>query len=413
MSRWKKGKLIDLININTNVKLTKGKKYPFVSMDVIQPFYKPVEAKEEREFNSGGARFENGDTLFARITPCLENGKIAQVKNLRSGVGFGSTEFLVLRGKEGITDTDFVYYLSINRSFRENAERLMVGTSGRQRVDKQQFENLVITIPDIETQKRIASILSGIDSKIELNVKMNQTLEEMAMTLYKHRFIDFGPIQDGEFIESELGMIPKGWEIKKLSDLVNTQYGYTESATEKKIGPHFLRITDIQDRFISWDRVPYCPIDVKDYEKYKLNKGDIVIARTGNSTGAVGYINSNIEAVYASFLVRLTPKTDYLSTHFLYLLTTSKEYQSYIERAGTGSARKGANAKLMTNYYVVIPPKEIMAAFHKKVDNIFEKIEKNIWENINLKNIRDYLLPRLISGEIDVTKAKKHAEEVL
>ncbi|WP_427392384.1 restriction endonuclease subunit S [Geobacillus icigianus] len=225
MSKWIEGKLRDLVEVNPTVKLIKGEIYPFVSMDVIQPFYKPVEAKEEREFKSGGAKFENGDTLFARITPCLENGKIAQVKNLKNGKGFGSTEFIVLRGKEGITDTDFVYYLVTNKSFRENAERLMVGTSGRQRVDKQQFEDQIISIPDLETQKRISSILGSIDKKIELNVEMNKTLEEMAMTLYKHWFVDFGPFQDGEFVESELGVIPNNWKIGQVKDLAKVLSG--------------------------------------------------------------------------------------------------------------------------------------------------------------------------------------------
>lgn len=353
------------------------------------------------------SKYESDDILISNIRPYFKKIWYA------NQTGGCSNDVLVIRNNnpEKIVSR-YLYYCLFTDDF---FDYVMSGAKGAKmpRGDKDEIMKYQISLPPLSVQEQIAEMLTNIDNKISLNTKMNKTLEEIAINLYNEWFTNFGPFKDGEFIESELGMIPKGWEIKKLSDLVNTQYGYTESATEKKIGPHFLRITDIQDRFISWDRVPYCPIDVKDYEKYKLNKGDIVIARTGNSTGAVGYINSNIEAVYASFLVRLTPKTDYLSTHFLYLLTTSKEYQSYIERAGTGSARKGANAKLMTNYYVVISPKEIMAAFHKKVDNIFEKIEKNIWENINLKNIRDYLLPRLISGEIDVTKAKKHAEEVL
>ncbi|MCI1593113.1 restriction endonuclease subunit S [Heyndrickxia oleronia] len=403
MSRWKKGKLIDLININTNVKLTKGKKYPFVSMDVIQPFYKPVEAKEEREFISGGARFENGDTLFARITPCLENGKIAQVKNLRSGVGFGSTEFLVLRGKEGITDNDFVYYLSINRSFRENAERLMVGTSGRQRVDKQQFENLVITIPDIETQKRIASILSGIDSKIELNVKMNQTLEEMAMTLYKHRFVDFGSIQHGEFVESELGMIPKGWQVGSLSNIANILMGQSpksEFYNQNGDGlPFHQGVKDFGDRFPS--HVTYCTKELR-----VANAGEILVS----VRAPVGRLNiTDKKIIIGRGLAALSPKSDYYS----FLLYTLKHLFAVEDQYGSGTVFNSITKKDLESLKVIIPDEKSIKEFEKKVSKYDALIAKQSKEIDLLIQARDYLLPRLLSGEIDVTKAEKEISEVL
>src|SRR5699024_6739 len=118
-----------------------------------------------------------------------------------------------------------------------------------------------------------------------------------------------------------------------------------------------------------------------------------------NSTGAVGYINSEIKSVFASFLVRLKPNDGRLSTHYLFLLTTSPEYQDYIDRAGTGSARKGANARIMTNYPIALSPQHLMEEFHEKVDGLFQLIEKNIMQNKQLSETRDYLLPRLLSGE--------------
>lgn len=162
-----------------------------------------------------------------------ENGKISQVKKLKNGKGFGSTEFIVLRGIEGVSDSDFIYYLVTNKDFKQSAERLMVGTSGRQRVDKRQFEEQVIRIPNLQTQKNIASILRTIDNKIEINRQINITLEEMAMTLYKYWFVEFGPFQEGEFVDSMLGMIPKGWEIHALSDILSlSKKGITPKYTE-------------------------------------------------------------------------------------------------------------------------------------------------------------------------------------
>ncbi|EMI11402.1 restriction endonuclease subunit S [Anoxybacillus gonensis] len=415
MSKWIEGKLKDLVEVNPTVKLRKGEIYPFVSMDVIQPFYKPVEAKEEREFKSGGAKFENGDTLFARITPCLENGKIAQVKNLKNGKGFGSTEFIVLRGKEGITDTDFVYYLVTNKSFRENAERLMVGTSGRQRVDKQQFENQIISIPDLETQKRISSILGSIDKKIELNIEMNKTLEEMAMTLYKHWFVDFGPFQDGEFVESELGMIPKGWYIKELNEFSTIQNGFAfkmEEYTES--GVKILRTLNITDKsYLHNEKLVYIPYESKDkYEKFNLEKYDVLLVMVGASIGKMGIVfEHNLPALQNQNMWRFRPTLSYLHPAFIYF--SLKEGLKILRNSSTGSAREFFRKDVFGKLKYIIPPENVGKEFKRIIDPIWEQINNNLIQNVTLTQLRDYLLPRLLSGEIDLSQAEKQVEEVL
>ncbi|REJ25115.1 MAG: restriction endonuclease subunit S [Caldibacillus debilis] len=388
MSKWIEGKLKDLVEVNPTVKLRKGEIYPFVSMDVIQPFYKPVEAKEEREFKSGGAKFENGDTLFARITPCLENGKIAQVKNLKNGKGFGSTEFIVLRGKEGITDTDFVYYLVTNKSFRENAERLMVGTSGRQRVDKQQFEDQIISIPDLETQKRISSILGSIDKKIELNIEMNKTLEEMAMTLYKHWFVDFGPFQDGEFVESELGVIPNNWKIGQVKDLAKVLSGKRP------------KVKDIGEYPIFGGGGPMGVTN-----EYLYNEPIFITGRVGT----IGKVFRVSKPCWPSdnSLVLIPLKAYYYS--FLYAVLKNIDFSLITG----GSTQPLITQTSLKSIKVIIPPEETIEQYNKQVLTYYSLIDKNDNINKQLSEIRDYLLPRLLSGEIDVSKAEKQVEKVL
>lgn len=146
MTNWKEYKFSDFVEINPKVALKKGIEYSFVEMKDLSDENKFVTPSQKRPL-SGGSRFENNDTLFARITPCLENGKIAQVKELENGVGFGSTEFLIFRGKKGVSNTDFVHYLSLSDEVRSFAEQNMVGTSGRQRVSWQAFENLTLNLP--------------------------------------------------------------------------------------------------------------------------------------------------------------------------------------------------------------------------------------------------------------------------
>ena len=147
-----------------------------IGMDRLTPFYKFIHGYEYEKY-SGGSKFRNNDTIMARITPCLENGKTAYVNILESNeIAFGSTEFIVLRNREGITIPEYVYYLAISPVFRKKAISLMSGTSGRQRVQLEPLKSEEINIPNIEKQYKIAKILSNIDKKIKLNNEINNNL---------------------------------------------------------------------------------------------------------------------------------------------------------------------------------------------------------------------------------------------
>lgn len=169
-------RLEEYVEINPRENLSKGKMAKKVSMDKLQPFCRDIPEYEWAEF-AGGSKFRNGDTIMARITPCLENGKTAMVNILDSEeIGFGSTEFIVFRAKEGCTLPDFVYYLVKSTIVREPAIKSMVGSSGRQRVQTDVVQNIQVAFPNLEEQKKIAGILKIIDDKIELNTAVNNNL---------------------------------------------------------------------------------------------------------------------------------------------------------------------------------------------------------------------------------------------
>ena len=171
-----RSKLSDFIQINPRETLPKGTPAKKVSMDKVQPFTRDISSFEIEAY-SGGAKFRNGDTIMARITPCLENGKTAQVRFLSDGeIGFGSTEFIVFRAIPNVTDPDYVYYLVSSPLVREPAIKSMVGSSGRQRVQNDVVENLVLPIPDISIQEKIGRILKAIDDKICYNQQINDNL---------------------------------------------------------------------------------------------------------------------------------------------------------------------------------------------------------------------------------------------
>ena len=147
-----------------------------IAMDKLQPFIKKIPSMERAEF-FGGSKFCNGDTIMSRITPCLENGKTAFVDILeKDEVAFGSTEFIVLRAKKGISDPQFIYYFAISPFFRNVAIKSMVGSSGRQRVQQSVLEELTLKVPPLPEQEKIGSILCTIDEKIALNNAINDNL---------------------------------------------------------------------------------------------------------------------------------------------------------------------------------------------------------------------------------------------
>jgi restriction endonuclease S subunit len=166
---WKEVKMGDVISFNPRESIGKKQMAKKIAMENLKPFTKFIDQYELAPFN-GGAKFRNGDTLLARITPCLENGKTSQVTILDNDeIGFGSTEFIVFRAEAGITDKDYIYYLSISPSLREIAIKSMIGSSGRQRVQQRVLKDINLSLPPLSEQKAIAATLSCLDDLIELN----------------------------------------------------------------------------------------------------------------------------------------------------------------------------------------------------------------------------------------------------
>lgn len=181
----------EAFEINPKVSIKRGAEVPFISMGRLEPGRRDVDAVETRSYSSG-SKFEPGDTIMARITPCLENGKIARY--LPKGEAMpaaGSTEFMVLRGRPGITKTEFAYYFAIDPTIHDLAVSLMTGTSGRQRVDVRAFSETEVRIPHLETQRAISSVLGSLDDKIAANIEAVRTIDCLRNALW-HRNLAHG-----------------------------------------------------------------------------------------------------------------------------------------------------------------------------------------------------------------------------
>lgn len=183
---WRTMRADDFICFNPRLNLKKGIIAPKVTMDKLQPFTKKIYETELMKFTSG-TKFSNGDTIMARITPCLENGKTAFIDILDEGeVAWGSTEFIVLRAREKVSDPQFIYYLAISSEFRNVAIQSMVGSSGRQRVQQSVLNEIELTVPPLEEQHLIGKFLARLDEKIQLNQKINDNLLQQIQLLYGH-----------------------------------------------------------------------------------------------------------------------------------------------------------------------------------------------------------------------------------
>lgn len=173
MSGWTLVRAEDFIDFNPHESLPRNTLAKKIAMECLQPFTRDISDFKLAPF-SGGSKFRNGDTIMARITPCLENGKTAQISILEDDeLGFGSTEFIVLRPKPGVSDKDFVYYLSISPILRARAIKSMVGSSGRQRVQQSVLNNIQFYAPSLPEQSEIGRTLRALDDKIANNSKIN------------------------------------------------------------------------------------------------------------------------------------------------------------------------------------------------------------------------------------------------
>jgi type I restriction enzyme S subunit len=381
MSKWKKCLFKEVVQFPPKVILEKGKSYSFIPMEDINGSFKYVSPLTEKTWTgSSGTKFENGDTLFARITPCLQNGKIAQVKDLKQGRGFGSTEYFIFRGIDEVSDSDFVYYLSQVEEFRKYAIGSMVGASGRQRADASFVGNYEIHLPPLPTQRRIASILSAYDDLIENNLKRIKLLEELAQRTYEEWFVKFRINGEPLPIDEKTGL-PEGWERKKLFEIADIKWGDTSVTKSSYCKKGFLAYSASG------------PDGLLDY--YDYDKSGIVLSAIGAYAGLTWLALGKWSAIKNTMVFWSKQKS--LSNHYLFLATKGMNYWN--RRGAAQPFIAQGDAKLQQ---ILLPNEDINIKFSKKVEPIYEVIYKLNANNKLLKESRDILLQRLMSGKINV-----------
>ena len=377
---WEEVKFGDVVQFPPKIKLKKGLPYPFIPMENLDSGIKYVKPLIEKKIKGSGAKFEEGDTLFSRITPCLQNGKIAQAKDLKGKPGFGSTEYFVFREIKELTHSDFIYYLSKSQWFKGNAENSMVGSSGRQRADADFLRNLKINLPPLNTQRKIASILSAYDDLIENNLKRIKLLEEQAQLTYEEWFVRLKfPGHEDVAIDKATGL-PVGWEIKKLEKVLKASNGKS-----------------FKSDFLNYNEIPvYGSNGIIGQSEIYNNEKAIIVGRVGAYCGATKYCKSKFWATDNT--ITLTSTDERMPNELAFYII--KLYD--LRNLAGGSAQPLLTQRLINNLDLTIPKRNISLKFTELTNRVFDTIINLKNQNQLLKEARDILLPRLMSGMVDV-----------
>ena len=301
-------------------------------------------------------------------------------------------------------DNDFYYYWFKSKIGQANIQALVTG-SAQPKFNKTNFRSMYIPVPPLDVQRRIASILSSLDRKIELNNKINADLEEMAQAIFKNWFVDFEPFKDGKFVDSELGMIPEGWKVVTLDDLTSKfgtglnprknfvlGHGNNYYVTIKNMGNNRIYLNDRCDKV---DDEALAKIN----KRSKLQKGDLLFSGIGTIGRVAMVVDDPINWNTSESVFNMHP-IDTVSSEFIYLLLLSDKFQQYVQQNAQGGVQQGIRMASLKAFQFAIP--NDLKLFDNLVKPIISKVKSNDKENDTLSLLRDTLLPRLMSGELEV-----------
>jgi type I restriction enzyme S subunit len=347
--------------------------------------------------------FQMNDILYSEIRPI--NKRFAFI-DFDSKDYVASTKIMILRKKNDTVDNDFLYQFLKSEETIKKLQSIAESRSGTfPQITFSELSNLEIKLPPINIQKKIKSILLNIDKKIDINSKTNKSIEDLSQTLYKRWFVDFEfpnekgePYKSsgGEMVNSELGLIPKGWEVRNVSDLFVFIGGSQPPKEEHKYDyrPGYVRF--IQNRDFKED--PKHITFIKDSKKNKMaNKLDILIDKYGE----VGQIRFGIEGAYNVALAKLEPhlKSD---LELLRGYFSQREIREYLSNSSIASTRGSLNSTTFTGLKIAYPSKLLIKHFSEFNQYLLLSILNKKSENKKLAELRDLLLPKLMSGEIEV-----------
>lgn len=419
MEEWKEYKLGDVCTIfgrigfrgYTTDDLTNDPNQGAISLsptNIVQgeiDLSKPTFIKWDKYYESPEIMVYTNDIVLVKTGSSI--GRTAIIRELKHPITL-NPQLVVL--KDIKINSYYLSYLIKSYLFQAQLKSITVG-SAIPTLSQKNLANLKICVPDLTLQNKIASILKSLDDKIENNRKINENLEQQAQALFKSWFVDFEPFRDQPFVESELGMIPEGWRVYSLPELVNVYSGYSYKGSELKESKNAMATIKNFDRSGGFKVDGYKEIELSDRIKTTqyANLFDVIVAHTDLTQNAeiignpVLILNKNgyDKIIISMDLCKVVPKTSFISNTLLYCILNDSRFKQHALGYVNGTTVLHLNKKALPDYKIALPcDLSYLYTITKAIDPLFRAESNNIIESSRLSQLRDTLLPKLMSGEI-------------
>ena len=447
---WAVALIGEIANLNPRLdksEIASNLEVSFVPMPAVGAESGKIDVSARRRFSEvekGYTGFKQGDVLFAKITPCMENGKMAVVPEVHGGLGFGSTEFHVLRPTDGIV-AEYVYYFVSSKRFRADAEHHMTGAVGQRRVPTTYLSQSEIPLPPHAEQRRIVEKIEELFSELDKGIEnLKQARAQLAVyrqALLKHAFegkltTDWRAanadklesaeellarilekcrqdwIGRGKFVKqadpdtTNLSKLPEKWVWTNVGQLrVFSFYGPRFSSDDYAEDGYFvLRTSDISESGkVNTAEAPRLKLSKDEFERYRARRGDLLITRTG-SLGTLAVFDDDVEAIPGAYLIQFRLATDNITTRYLFYFLKSPVGQNYLTGKGAGVGRPNLNAPTIEALAIPLPPlaeqDQILSELDAQIGSI-EALESDIDANLQkAEALRQSTLKKAFSGEL-------------
>ena len=415
IAEWPKGPVSELTMVNPRYSMRKGHEYPFVEMASVGENFAGILQISARSLEGSGlSRFRAGDTLFAKITPCPQNGKIAFVASLPDAVGLGSTEFIILSPRPD-TIPRFLYHLVCSHAVRGRAAARMEGSTGRQRVPEEVFtKRLLVPLPGPNEQAAIARILDAVDTSLERTRAAIERAREVERALVQ-RVLSEG-LRRAHLRKTPIGLIPTTWDVVPVSSVVETfQYGLSVPMEPRGNLP-ILRMGNIQDGDVVLADLKYVNLPEKITSPYIVKRGDVLFNRTNSQewVGKVGIYRQSAPVVFASYLIRLISDDTKVDGYYLGHVLGSYSTKCRVKRYATpGVQQVNINATNLGKVLIPVPlgkeglkEQRDISALLEAADAVVRSYEPVLAAQSSLKAS---LMDDLLTGKVRVTGDVKTA----
>ena len=345
--------------------------------------------------------FQKNDILYSEIRPA--NKRFAYI-DFDPIDYIASTKLMVIRHNEKILP-QYLFYILKSQTIIEELQMLAESRSGTfPQITFSEVANIEIKLPPIEQQRGILGVLKSLDDKIEVNRKINENLEQQAQALFKSWFVDFEPFKNGEFVESELGMIPKGWRVERIEDLSQKM---ASGGTPKSLNKDYYlgnikwySTKELKDCFL-FDSEKHISEDaLKNSSAKMFPEGTVLMAIYASPTvGRLGILTN--PATFNQAAVGIVPKEN-VGSEFIYLSLLSE--RTNLNNLASGAAQQNLNVGIVKNYNILVPEQKALDRFNRLARSYFLLLKKNTEESRRLAELRDILLPKLMSGELKVNE---------